>query len=156
MGPIVLSVVLGVAAVQGVMWTLVNRRTRQRLSDQQNGLAAELAKDPNERLLRGPTRARIRRGHVDTHCTLALTDQRLLFFSRAHEQILLTEISTVGSNVWFRGEFRGGYEWLIITTQNGDEVGFISIDGDGGWPNAVREAMPQRNSVSLDSKADAK
>lgn len=148
-GVLVVSILLAVALIQAVVWTLVVRSMRRNFAAQKAALEAELAKNPDEHVLRGPVRARIRRGHVDTRCMLVLTDQRLFATCAPPSSFLLSELNTVKSNTWFHGEYRGGLEWMIITTVNDDEIGFVCLDGDSGWPNAVREAIPQRNSLAL-------
>jgi len=145
---LVALILLGVVLVQAVIWLPVLINRRRAVAEASAALLAEIASaQSGEAVIRGPARARVRRGHDEMRGALLLTDARLLFAGGGRMEIALTDISLVKSSTWFNGAARAGFEWLILSTESQGDVGFLILDADPKWPNAVREALPQRNST---------
>jgi hypothetical protein len=67
---------------------------------------------------------------LKTEGAIALTDQRLVFRKPIGGDISLplADIEFMSLKKWYRGEYRGGRQWLILKLADGSEVAFMVRD----------------------------
>jgi hypothetical protein len=132
--------VVGIAALQGLVWVPIILRWRRKA----RAAAAELATTiESETVVRPPEKA-IYRGAtapgypvVNNNGTIALTDRRLIFLTVTGKIIDIprTEIIGVREAKAFKTSVRGGRTHLIVQMPAGQIAFYVSSNID--WMNAI-------------------
>jgi hypothetical protein len=144
MQPVVIVVlVLGlVIGINLAVWIPIVAFRRRRVAVHMGTLQAEIASNSGEQILRGPSSARYRRGHVSSRGVLVLTNQRLLFVGLKRLDIPLLTITALHMNTSFKGEYRSGAQWLIMSTSTTpDEIAFMPYVSNSEWLVATEQAQ---------------
>ncbi|HEY9303629.1 MAG TPA: hypothetical protein VIO95_04990 [Mycobacterium sp.] len=133
--------VLGIAAVQGLIWIpiIMWMRRKRRASVAALALAMEsetVVRPPEKGVYRGSTAP----GYpiVNNNGTIALTKRRLVFTTVTGKTIEIptAEITGVREAKVFKTAVRGGRTHLVIQTRSG-EIGFY-VPNVADWMGAVR------------------
>jgi len=137
----VVLLVLGIAAVQGLVWIpiIVWLRRKRRAAGAALATAIEsetVVRPPEKGVYRGATAP----GYsvVNNNGLIALTTRRLVFTTVTGKmiEILSSEITGVREAKVFRAAVRGGRTHLIIQTRSG-EIGFY-VPNVADWINTIR------------------
>jgi hypothetical protein len=140
----VVLLVLGILAVQALIWIPIivwfRRRSRRVAAE----LAAELA---GEAVVRAPEKGNYRGATapgypvVNNSGLIALTQRRLLFRTLTGKaiDIPVDAITGVREAALFKGSVVGGRTHLIVATAGG-EIGFYVPD-NAGWTAALRQCL---------------
>lgn len=146
----VVALVLGILAVNGVIWFFIVSWLRGRLRRAEAELRARVAASPGERFVLEPAMgsfrgATARFGRVKGVALVALTDRRLLFAkaSGGEGELALAELKGAREEKWFLGARMGGRTHLVVTLADGCDVGFIVTDHPR-WLAALRERVAVR------------
>lgn len=136
----VVSLVLGIAAVQALIWIPIIVWWRRRARDAKARLAAAIAAEatirpPEKAVYRGSTAP----GYpsVSSNGTIALTDRRLIFITLTGKIIDVprVEITGVREAKVFKSSVRGGRSHLIVQIPTGEIAFYVSSNAD--WINAI-------------------
>ena len=136
----VVLLVLGIAAVQAVIWIPIIVWWRRRARDAKARLAAATEADatirpPEKAVYRGATAP----GYpaVNSNGTIALTDRRLIFITITGKVIDIprAEITGVREAKVFKTSVRGGRSHLIVQISTGEIAFYVSSNVD--WINAI-------------------
>lgn len=75
---------------------------------------------------------------LKTEGVITLTDRRIIFRKPIGKniEVPLSRITQVSKNKWFKGNYRGGREFLILALEDGSEVAFMVKDL-GHWMQEV-------------------
>jgi hypothetical protein len=142
----VVGLVLGIAAIQALIWgviiTWLRRRTRAANAHLLAAIETETVICPPER---GSYRGATAPGYpvVKNNGVVALTRRRLIFLTTTGKTIEIPLEAITGlreSNV-FKASVRGGRTHLVVRVSTG-EIGFFVSDTDT-WINAIRIASRQ-------------
>ena len=137
----VVLLVLGIAAVQALIWIPIIIWWRRRARDAKARLAAAIESEatirpPEKAIYRGATAP----GYpaVNNNGTIALTDHRLIFITLTGKVIDIpcAEITGVREAKVFKAAVRGGRSHLIVQIPTGEIAFYVSSNAD--WINAVR------------------
>jgi hypothetical protein len=136
----VLLLVLGIAAVQALIWIPIIVWWRRRAGAARARLAAAIEgeatiRTPEKGIYRGATAP----GYpaVNNNGTIALTDRRLIFitFTGKTVDIPRAEITGVREAKVFKSSVRGGRSHLIVQIPAGEIAFYVSSNAD--WINAI-------------------
>lgn len=85
-------------------------------------------------------------GAVHTDGVIALTDRRLVFRKPIGGDISLSlsEMAYISRTRWYRGNYHGGRDFLVVEMNNGSEVAFNVRDPDL-WIQKLLEWEDQQN-----------
>jgi len=134
-------IVLGIAALQGLIWIPIIMWLRRKRRAANAALATALesetvVRSPEKGIYRGATAP----GYpgVNNNGVIALTAHRLVFTTVTGRMIDIptSEITGVREAKTFKGAVRGGRTHLIVQTRSG-EIGFY-VPNVGDWINAIR------------------
>jgi hypothetical protein len=137
----VVLLVLGIAAVQALIWIPIIVWWRRRARDAKARLGAAIAAEatirpPEKGVYRGATAP----GYpaVSNNGTIALTDRRLIFVTLTGKIIDVprAEITGVREAKVFKTSVRGGRSHLIVQIPTGKIAFYVSSNAD--WINAIR------------------
>lgn len=130
-----MKVILIVLGANAVLWTLVFALLKNRAHAMERSLRESLA-DTGEMTILGPERSycNVMKGRVSvkTMGVIALTDRRLIFkgFGLLDQDIRRDQIAELSRNQWWRGNYRGGHEFLVLHLKDGKEIAFQVRDTD--------------------------
>lgn len=133
--------VLGIAAVQALIWIPIIVWWRRRARAARARLAAAIGSETTIR----PAEKGIYRGAtapgypaVNNNGTIALTDRRLIFVTITGKVIDVsrTEITGVCEAKVFKTSVRGGRSHLIVQVPTGEIAFYVASNAD--WINAIR------------------
>jgi type II secretory pathway pseudopilin PulG len=136
----VVLLVLGIAAVQALIWIPIIIWWRRRARDAKARLAAAIEAEGTIRaaekgIYRGATAA----GYpvVNNNGTIALTDRRLIFVTVTGKVIEIPrdEITGVREAKVFKSSVRGGRSHLIVQVPTGEVAFYVGSNAD--WINAI-------------------
>jgi hypothetical protein len=136
----VVLLVLGIAALQALIWIPIIVWWRRRARDAKARLAAAIEAEgtirpPEKGIYRGATA----QGYpsVNNNGTIALTDRRLIFvtFTGKEIEVPCAEITGVREAKVFKTSVRGGRSHLIVQVPTG-EIGFY-VASNADWINAI-------------------
>jgi hypothetical protein len=137
----VVLLVLGIAAVQGLVWIpiIMWLRRKHRVAAAALATAIEserVVRPPEKGVYRGATAPGYPR--VNNNGVIALTDHRLVFTTVTGKLIEIpnSQITGVRQAKVFKTAVRGGRTHLIIQTRSG-EIGFY-VPSVADWINAIR------------------
>jgi hypothetical protein len=141
----IVLLVVGILAVQALIWIPIIVWFRRRSRRVAAGLAAELA---GEAVVRPPEKGNYRGATapgypvVKNNGLIALTQRRLVFRTLTGKaiDIPVNAITGVREAAVFKGSVVGGRKHLIIETAAG-EIGFYVPD-NAGWTAALRQCLP--------------
>jgi hypothetical protein len=137
----VVLLVLGIAAVQALIWIPIIVWWRRRARDAKARLGAAIEAEatirpPEKGVYRGATAP----GYpaVSNNGTIALTDRRLIFITLSGKIIDIprAEITGVREARVFKTSVRGGRSHLIVQIPTGEIAFYVSSNAD--WINAIR------------------
>jgi hypothetical protein len=141
--------------VNAVVWIPVLVWMKRKRSSSALELAVELARsnaETGERTVRGPERALYRGGtgnhsNVSGNSVMTLTDRRLVFLKATGGRVeVATEaIRSAAVSRAFLGGVRGRQDHVVITMNDGSQIGFIPVDA-AAWvaPRARPSAIVTR------------
>ena len=141
----VVLLVVGILAVQVMIWVPVVLWIRRRTARVEEGLRGELAAS-GERVRLGPVAASYRGATpgsglpaVKGNAVAALPDRRLIVRRLVGEAIELAvaEIASVRDDRWFLGSYRGGRPVVIVKTRADAELGVMVAEHEA-WMSALR------------------
>jgi hypothetical protein len=136
----VLLLVLGIAAVQALIWIPIIVWWRRRASAAKARLAAAIEAEatirpPEKGVYRGATAP----GYpaVNNNGTIALTDRRLIFITVTGKIIDIPRAEITGAREAkvFKSSVRGGRSHLIVQIPAGEIAFYVSSNAD--WINAI-------------------
>ena len=136
----VLLLVLGIAAVQALIWIPIIVWWRRRARDAKARLGAAIEAEatirpPEKGVYRGATAP----GYpvVNNNGTIALTERRLIFVTLTGKfvDIPRAEITGVREAKVFKTSVRGGRSHLIVQIPTGEIAFYVSSNAD--WINAI-------------------
>jgi hypothetical protein len=137
----VVLLVLGIAAVQALIWVPIivwwRRRTRAANARLAAVIAAEATiRPPEKAIYRGSTAP----GYpsVNNNGTIALTDRRLIFITLTGKiiDVARAEIISVREARVFKTSVRGRRSHFIVQIPSGEIAFYVSSNAD--WINAIR------------------
>ena len=143
----VLLLVLGIAALQALIWIPIIVWLRRRYRDALGLLSAETQ---SENVLRPPEKARYRGATapnypgVSNNGVIALTERRLVFLTVTGKSIEIpgSEIRGIHQAKVFKSSVVGGKTHLVVEVPGG-EVAFYVSD-NAAWITAITNARRQR------------
>jgi hypothetical protein len=136
----VVLLVLGIAAVQALVWIPIIVRWRRKARAATARLATAIESEttirpPEKGIYRGATAP----GYpvINNNGTIALTDRRLLFVTVTGKLIEIprSEITGVREAKVFKTSVRGGRSHLIVEMATGEIAFYVSSNAD--WINAI-------------------
>jgi hypothetical protein len=136
----VVLLVLGIAAVQALIWIPIIVWWRRRARDAKARLAEAIEAEatiraPEKAVYRGATAS----GYPAVHNsgTIALTDRRLIFITMSGKVIDIprAEITGVRDAKVFKTSVRGGRSHLIVQIPTGEIAFYVASNAD--WINAI-------------------
>jgi hypothetical protein len=136
----VVLLVVGIAAVQALIWIPIIMWWRRRARAARARLAAAIESDatirpPEKAIYRGATAP----GYpaVNNNGTIALTDRRLIFVTLTGKVVDIprAEIIGVREAKVFKASVRGGRSHLIVQVPAGEVAFYVSSNAD--WTNAI-------------------
>jgi hypothetical protein len=145
----VVSILVGVALVQGVVWFFVIRATNARRAALTMELEGAIA-NGGDVVRRGPTTGRYSGAtggpfsRVRGSAVLALTDRRLFIHTLRGPRIVIErgQITNVRPEAWFGSARRAGWTHVVLTMREGGEVGIGVTNGEvEAWIADVRAAL---------------
>ena len=144
----VVVLVLGIVALQAVIWIPIIIWWRHKSRAAQARLAAAIESEP---LIRAPEKGNYRGATapgypvVKNSGVIALTTRRLVFITLTGKsiEIPLAEITGVRESKVFKAAATGGVMHLIVRVPSG-EIGFFVPD-NAAWINAIMTARQQGN-----------
>jgi hypothetical protein len=136
----VLLLVLGIAAVQALVWIPIIMWWRRRARAAKARLAAAIEAEPTIRPPeKGVYRGATAPGYpaVNNNGTIALTDRRLIFITVTGKIIDIprAEITGVREAKVFKSSVRGSRSHLIVQIPAGEIAFYVSSNAD--WINAI-------------------
>jgi hypothetical protein len=137
----VIALVLGIIAINAIVWTAIIIWWRHR---SRGGYAQLAAAIKAETVIRAPEKGNYRGATapgypiVKNNGLIALTRRRLVFLTLTGKmiEIPLGEITDLREAIWFKTSAAGGHMHLIIRIPAG-EIGFFVSDNPA-WINAIR------------------
>jgi hypothetical protein len=142
----VFALVLGIAAIQALIWIPIiiwwRRRSRTVLAQLAAAIESETVVRPPEK---GNYRGATAPGYpvVTNNGVIALTRRRLVFLTLTGKsiEIPLTEVTGLRESKVFKASAAGGKKHLVIQTPAG-EIGFYVSD-NAAWINAITSVRQQ-------------
>ena len=118
---LIVALVVGIFALQGVMWVLIIRAMRKQARLRVDALTTEAAgfAGTGEAGVRGPIGVGVRGGHTSGHATVLLTDRRLVVYGRTRRDIARATITKVRTARSFNGKLTAGKSFVILTFADG-------------------------------------
>lgn len=135
----ILLMVFGPLVFVGLLLVFIFRVTKQRARELLANIEAS-----GDRIVRGPARALIRRGHVTWRGPVVLTDKRIVFQGGGRSEVPLESIQLVRTEPSYNGETFNGAPWTIITWPGG-EAGLLAYERD--FYQWVQRAMEERKAA---------
>jgi hypothetical protein len=138
--------VIGILAINACIWIPIILVTKRKNAERAAALEAELRTTAakGERLLCGPTYARVLRGHGTGRAMVALTNERLVVMSSARTDIPLGDVDEVRAAGVFNTNVRAGYDWLVVRTKS-LEIGIsLRSDEHTRWLEAAKRVLAER------------
>jgi hypothetical protein len=136
----VVLLVLGIAAVQALIWIPIIIWWRRKARDAKARLAAAIESEatirpPEKAIYRGATAP----GYpaVNNNGTIALTDRRLIFITLTGNVVEIPRADIIGVREAkvFKSSVRGGRSHLIVQVPAGEVAFYVSSNAD--WINAI-------------------
>ena len=136
----VVLLVLGIAAVQALIWIPIIIWWRRKARDAKARLAAAIESEatirpPEKAIYRGATAP----GYpaVNNNGTIALTDHRLIFITLTGKVVEIPRADIIGVREAkvFKSSVRGGRSHLIVQVPAGEVAFYVSSNAD--WINAI-------------------
>jgi len=136
----VVLLVLGIAAVQALIWIPIIIWWRRKARDAKARLAAAIESEatirpPEKAIYRGATAP----GYpaVNNNGTIALTDHRLIFITLTGKVVEIPRADIIGVREAkvFKSSVRGGRSHLIVQVPAGEVAFYVSSNVD--WINAI-------------------
>jgi hypothetical protein len=136
----VVLLVLGIAAVQALIWIPIIIWWRRRARDAKARLAAAIESEatirpPEKAIYRGATAPGF--SAVNNNGTIALTDHRLIFITLTGKVVEIPRADIIGVREAkvFKSSVRGGRSHLIVQVPAGEVAFYVSSNAD--WINAI-------------------
>jgi hypothetical protein len=134
--------ILGILAIQGVVWLLIFRRWRNQeiqLAEEINSSGETLVIEPEVDFFQGTAKCFV---SYKTYGVAALTNRSLIFRKPLGKDLViqLSDIQKISENTWFAGNYKSGRDFLILKLKNGQEIGFMLKDQDR-WVREIRSRM---------------